>query len=165
MAPRELWADDFVDGVARADIVRDALCDQRADAVQSRPRRDSADRDANFAWLRRFSPNLANSKFSPGWSKARSISNAGTRIIGTAAAMAVRKPWPGGSPAAGAQLAAAPDADPGLADRGTGASGFDCQWSVANVATGMLKDLGSSLDAVVARQKATTKTAVAAPAK
>jgi hypothetical protein len=29
----------------------------------------------------------------------------------------------------------------------------------------MLKDLGSSLDAVVARQKATTKTAVAAPAK
>jgi hypothetical protein len=79
--------------------------------------------------------------------------------------MAVRKPWPGGSPAAGAQLAAAPDADPGLADRGTGASGFDCQWSVANVATGMLKDLGSSLDAVVARQKATTKTAVAAPAK
>jgi phytoene dehydrogenase-like protein len=62
MAPRELWADDFVDGVARADIVRDALCDQRADAVQSRSRRDSADHDANFAWLRRFSPNLANSK-------------------------------------------------------------------------------------------------------
>jgi hypothetical protein len=30
MAPRELWADDFVDGIARADIVRNALCDQRA---------------------------------------------------------------------------------------------------------------------------------------
>ena len=42
MAPRELWADDFVDGVddlaGRADAVCDALRQQRADEIQWRRR-------------------------------------------------------------------------------------------------------------------------------